>query len=347
RAPRAGAAPVACGHLLGSDLRHDARERRDAVRGDIGLAVVSPYDAGNAPTGALGYRFLVDTFDAAAVQLPRPEMYHSRPCRRPAPRASGSTPPPTQASRLTRLACGAALACALLAGGAHAATVRVSVTDAEGQAYGSFAVISGDGRYVAFNSNSTAFTATTWNELYLRDVLNGTTTWVSQHPAHPTVNISGYGLAISQNGRIVAFGHAAPTLDSNTVADVFVKNLDTSALTRVSAAAPGQPESGDSLLPALSSDGRYVAFVSNSKLLAADTNATRDVYEYDMQTGTLYLVSVPYDGAQPNAACGSGGPSVSDDGCLVAFSCTASNLVPADGNGSDDVFVRNRCAGTI
>ena len=98
--------------------------------------------------------------------------------------------------------------------------------------------------------------------------------------------------------------------------------------------------------PAISADGRYVAFISSaSNLVDGDTNGFADVFVRDRKTGTIERVSLADDGTQANAS--SALPEISADGRYVAFRSTASNLVPGDTNGFTDVFVYDREIGTI
>jgi Tol biopolymer transport system component len=108
---------------------------------------------------------------------------------------------------------------------------------------------------------------------------------------------------------------------------------------------------GPSQGPAVSADGRYVVFLSEATdlLQVNDRNGFRDVYLRDRGAGITELVSVGIEGAAANGNSQIGGlasPAISADGCLVAFSSMASNLVEGDQNGTEDVFIRNRCAGT-
>src|SRR5207249_6721018 len=102
--------------------------------------------------------------------------------------------------------------------------------------------------------------------------------------------------------------------------------------------------------PALSADGRFVAFGSDAtNLVAGDTNGTTDVFVHDRQTGTTERVSVASGGGtQGNGK--SGGffafPALSADGRFVAFQSDATNLVAGDTNGATDVFVHDRQTGT-
>ncbi len=96
--------------------------------------------------------------------------------------------------------------------------------------------------------------------------------------------------------------------------------------------------------PAISADGRYVAFQSGaSNLVPEDTNDVGDIFVHDRQTGTTELISLAEDGSQANDA--SGEPGISADGRWVVFSSIAANLVSGDTNGLLDVFLHDRQTG--
>ena len=95
--------------------------------------------------------------------------------------------------------------------------------------------------------------------------------------------------------------------------------------------------------PAVSADGRHVAFLTDARLDPADTNVSSDIYVRDRVLGTTALVSVTRDGVVGNGS--SQRPSISADGRFVAFSSSASNLVPDDSNSVDDIFVLDRDSG--
>src|SRR5438445_6610436 len=161
------------------------------------------------------------------------------------------------------------------------------------------------------------------------------------------------GSALSADGRFVAFDSAATDLvagDTNGVSDVFVHDRQTGTTERVSVASGGAQGNGSSGLigfafpPALSADGRFIAFVSfATNLVAGDTNAATDVFVHDRLTGTTERVSVASGGTEGNDA--SLGFALSADGRFVAFQSDATNLVPGDTNGATDVFVRDRQTG--
>jgi hypothetical protein len=113
---------------------------------------------------------------------------------------------------------------------------------------------------------------------------------------------------------------------------------------RVSVSSGGVQGNGNSShfgTPAISADGRFVAFKSDAtNLVPGDTNNASDIFVRDRQTGTTERVSVGSGGAQGNNISFS--PAISADGRVVAFESAAANLVPGDTNGSIDVFVHTR-----
>ena len=91
--------------------------------------------------------------------------------------------------------------------------------------------------------------------------------------------------------------------------------------------------------PALSEDGRLVAFPADaSNLVAGDTNAVADVFLRDRKKQTIKRVSVRFDGTEANAV--SGVSDISLDGRFVSFASNATNLVGGDTNAFTDVFLR-------
>jgi Tol biopolymer transport system component len=160
-----------------------------------------------------------------------------------------------------------------------------------------------------------------------------------------------YQVAISADGSTVAFVSKAGRLvegDTNRALDVFVYDVASGLTARASVRSNGTEGNGDSGgdfdAPALSADGRFVAFTSAaSNLVKGDRNGTEDVFVHDMQTGATTRVSVRSNGAEANGASWS--PAISGDGARVVFVSSASNLVPREGNDLNDVFVRDRSSG--
>src|SRR5215216_1881255 len=126
--------------------------------------------------------------------------------------------------------------------------------------------------------------------------------------------------AISADGRFVAFSSEATNLvsgDRNKNPDVFVRDRQTGTTTRVSVATGGAEANAGGTAPAISRDGRFVAFESSSDNLAPDTNFTGDIYLHDRQTGTTELISKAFDGGNANSSSFS--PVLNADGRFVYY----------------------------
>jgi cysteine-rich repeat protein len=160
-------------------------------------------------------------------------------------------------------------------------------------------------------------------------------------------SVSASNRALSADSRFVVFQSSANDLvpgDTNGVEDIFVHDRETGSTRRVSLAAAGTQATRASLNPAISHDGRIVAFDNLGALVSGDTNAAGDVFVRDLVAGTTTRASVATGGGQANR--GSLAPALSGDGRLVAFESGATNLVPGDSNARKDVFVHDRAAVT-
>lgn len=149
--------------------------------------------------------------------------------------------------------------------------------------------------------------------------------------------------AVSDN-RVVAFTSMASNLiddDTNGVADVFVHDLLSGTTERVSITPNGQESNGPSHSPAISADGRYVAFVSSGSNFGLPGGVSH-VWLRDRLAHSTSLVSI---GVVGPGTGDSGEPSMSSDGSTIAFSSEAPNLVMFDTNESSDIFVRHVVGG--
>jgi Tol biopolymer transport system component len=241
----------------------------------------------------------------------------------------------------------------LIASAARAqVTQRVSVTSAGTQVSdGSYASsISADGRFVAFDSYSDDLVPGDTNndlDVFVHDRQTGITEQISVDSAGVGANALSDYPSISADGRYVAFGSYATNLVPGDAPgqDVYLRDRWSGTTEKMSVDSSGVPGDLWSLLPSISADGRYVAFMSYARnLVPGDTNVERDVFVHDRQTGATERVSVATGGAQGNGR--SDVPSISADGRFVAFHSAATNFVPGDTNGSTDVFLRDRLSGT-
>jgi len=154
--------------------------------------------------------------------------------------------------------------------------------------------------------------------------------------------------AVSADGRYVVYYSGADNLvrnDTNGMMDIFVRDTASGATKRLSLSSSGVEGNDQSLLPAVSSDGRYVVFSSlANNLVADDTNGVMDVFLRDTVTNTTTRLSVSSSGGEGDG--GSDSPNISGDGRYVVFSSTADNLVADDTNGASDIFMRDTLTGT-
>ncbi len=207
--------------------------------------------------------------------------------------------------------------------------------------------ISGDGKYVVFESGASNLVAEThgtssnagsFEEVYLRDLTANITTAVSLKTLSGPINGSGANPAISSDGAFIVFdsGSKYVAADTNGYSDIYRMERVTGAYTLVSTAANGSLGSGDSTHPSVSTDGRYVAFQSAAaNLVANDTNANTDVFVKDLLTGSIARVDLSAAGAQANSWAFT--PTISGDGHYLSFSSTASNLLVV--TNSQNVFI--------
>jgi Tol biopolymer transport system component len=241
------------------------------------------------------------------------------------------------------------------------------------------AVLSADGRWVAFISTATDLVAGQVDtgpnsasafapDVFLWDRDSGLVSLVSHQPGLPATAAGGCwlfnGLGISADGGRVVFGSVASNLvagqsDGIMSSDVFLYDRATDTNTLVShAAGNATTAAGAASTAVLSADGSWVAFVSAATNVAAgqsDVNGEDDVFLYSQATGTNVLVSHAAGAATTAANSESGNTfssipsiSISADGGQVAYSSSATNLVAgqADGNSDEDIFLYNLIAGT-
>jgi Tol biopolymer transport system component len=225
--------------------------------------------------------------------------------------------------------------------------------------------LSANGRFLVFLSNAQNLVAgvadvNAGTDIFLFDRATGETVLVSRSagPAPATADRESGDVAISADGRFVAFTSAATDLVPGQIApkrrgDVFLWDRVTETAELVSHAAGSRVReaNGASNSPVLSADGRFVAFESRATDLVsgiADTG-TSDVFVYDRRSGTIAPVSRSAVSSRRMAAGFSFSPAISADGRVIAFSSRARDLVAGleDPNGGqEDVFLHDRTAGT-
>jgi Tol biopolymer transport system component len=192
--------------------------------------------------------------------------------------------------------------------------------------------ISANGRYVAFESAASNLAAGDPNrcqppsqdifctgDVFVRDRRSRKTERVSVAPDGSQSDGDSASAAVSADGRYVAFVSGASNLvagDTNDHGDVFVRDRQSTTIERASVAADGTEADASSGSPAVSADGRYVAFDSTaSNLVGLNANNAEDVFVRDLQSGAIERVSVVADGVEDNGPSAS--PAISADGRYV------------------------------
>ena len=204
-----------------------------------------------------------------------------------------------------------------------------------------------NGRMIAFTSEASDLVPVDDNDLadvFVHDRRTGSTTLVSAAADGSVSNSQSGHPSISADGRYVAFDSFSADIvagDTNDANDVFVRDLVEGTTTLVSVDMMGGSADAGSGDPAISPDGRYVAFESAATDIVdgEDERSTTDVFVRDLETGLTTVVSVDVDGGAPDGESFS--PAIARGGSRVAFWSGASDLVPDDSNGFDDVFVRD------
>ncbi|MBI5435188.1 MAG: PD40 domain-containing protein [Planctomycetes bacterium] len=233
--------------------------------------------------------------------------------------------------------------------------------------------VSGDGRWVAFQSTATDLVANDTNkvsglscwwgdpgvDVFVWDSSNGVCVRASESAAGAQSQGASYHPSLSGDGRYLVFTSGAANLvvgDTNGVPDVLVRDRDADGngvfdepggismqlASLSSAGTQGNKGAGLTAFgwpgPRISRSGDRVAFHSHSSDLdPLDTNQSADVYLRDLAQQTLELVSVDLSGATSGV---SRAPALSGDGSVVAFVSGSDNLIVNDGNGFVDAFVR-------
>ena len=214
------------------------------------------------------------------------------------------------------------------------------------------ATISSDASALAFGSRSTNLDPADTdaiNDAFVRDMGSGDTVLVSQSPVEAPLNANAESRdpSISADGRFVAFSSFATNIDpaaTNNRSDIFVRDTTTGVTVLASRedGAVGAEGDENSSQPAISADGRYVAFETDTAFAGIDGDTESDIYVRDLIAHTTTLVSV--NDGDSNVAAFAEEPSISGDGMRIAFE-TDGIYHPDDGNGFDDVYVRDLAAG--
>ncbi|MDH5545972.1 MAG: HYR domain-containing protein [Gammaproteobacteria bacterium] len=207
--------------------------------------------------------------------------------------------------------------------------------------------ISNSGQRVVFTSyakNLTSDNVGSYTSVFLKDLNTNQTIWISRPAGGASPEGYSDQPAISGDGNWVAFVSASGNMTSDSAysgANVYLHQISTQKTFLVSKGISG-PANGESLTPAISADGRYVAFSSraNNLVTTPDTNDQYDIFLYDHVTGKTELVSINNYGQLGDKKSSS--PSISADGRFVAFHSLAENLDVSYNSSGFHIFLRDR-----
>jgi Tol biopolymer transport system component len=211
------------------------------------------------------------------------------------------------------------------------------------------ASISADGRFVTFRSVASNLVADgphSQRDVFVYDRVTGQTTRESIGADGASSNQASFTPVISAGGRFVAFQSLATNLVSPPtepgIEHIYVRDRQLRTTTLVDVSTAGSRGSANALEPAITSDGRFVAFASfASNLVNDDVNGCGDVFVHDMATAITERASIPTPGFTVSCTFDSRGPSLSADGRYVAFNGAATSATPGS---LLSVYLRDRAA---
>lgn len=211
--------------------------------------------------------------------------------------------------------------------------------------------LSGSGALVAFDSLDADLVAGDTNgvgDVFVHNRGAATTERISVSSSEAQANAVSSEAAISADGRFVVFRSDATNLvsgDTNGKTDVFIRNLAAGTTQRVSLDSAETQGNDFANAPDISGNGRYVTFDAKSSNWPGSTGSVL-TYVRDRTAGTTETVSVSSAEVVADNRFGNGTPVISDNGRFVSFSSNAGNLVAGDTGVDQDVFLRDRTAGT-
>ncbi|MCP5100418.1 MAG: hypothetical protein GY943_33125 [Chloroflexi bacterium] len=225
----------------------------------------------------------------------------------------------------------------------------------------------GDIAFVSTADNLVASDTNGFADVFVRDVETGeisrmsvTSTGAELNAGSGSVSFSegsNPALAISGNGRIVAFASQTTTLSPDLVVEcedvrgiqpcfnIFVHDRNTGKTRLITQTVDRLPADGKSVNPSLSADGRYLVFSSTARNLLDEpmppceaANQCGHIFLYDLQTDVMQLISrAEANGFPADDASWAG--MIAGNGRTITYASVATDLVANDSNNQADIFL--------
>ncbi len=216
--------------------------------------------------------------------------------------------------------------------------------------------ISADGETVAFESYASNLSPSDNNgarDIYVWKQATGKVQLVSKTPSGESANSESLEPAVSGDGNIIAFSSNASNISESSKGgiNVFVHDMLTGTTQLISTDFETGKGAGGNV-PSISEDGTRIAFCSASnRLVKNDNNNLWDIFLWQKGTPGLKRISLTATGGERNQGTESASrvvaPAISGDGRMIAYATTATNVVPDDTNGMQDVFLYNIETGSV
>ena len=197
--------------------------------------------------------------------------------------------------------------------------------------------VSSNGNLVAFESLLSGV-----NQILLQNMESNEITQITNSLSGTVPNGSSFAPCISANGHYLAFHSMASDLvpdDTNDKSDVFLYNIYSKKLTKISNNTSGSGANGGSFYPTINAAGNFVAFESEATNLTSEQSVsyTRQIYRFEQNATTNKTTIIRVTGGNNDSF----DASIDGNGSLVVFSSYATNLInnPVDNNTHADVFL--------